>query len=97
MSLMYVRPLASNGFHRHRPAMTRPLTAVLIREDSGCVALCPEMDVASQGDSVEEARANLREAMELFLECASSAEVEARLSTKFLRVFSAAIYASARE
>lgn len=60
--------------------MTRTLTAVLIREDEGFVALCPEIDVASQGDTVEEAKANLREAVELFFECASPEEVSARLT-----------------
>ena len=62
--------------------MTRSFTAVLIREDSGFVALCPEVDVASQGDSVEEAKANLREAVELFFECASPTEIKARLSSE---------------
>ena len=61
--------------------MTRSLTAVLIREDNGFVALCPKVDVASQGDSVEEAKANLREAVELFFECASPTEVADRLSS----------------
>ena len=60
--------------------MTRCLTAVLIREDDGFVAFCPEVDVASQGNSVEEAKANLRGAVELFFECALPTEVEARLS-----------------
>lgn len=60
--------------------MTRTLTAVLIREGDGFVALCPEIDVASQGNSVEEAKANLREAVELFFECASPEEVSTRLS-----------------
>ena len=63
--------------------MTRALIAVLIREDNGFVALCPEMDVASQGDSVEEAKANLREAVESFFECASPTEVADRLSSGF--------------
>ena len=62
--------------------MTRTLTAVLIREDDGFVALCPEIDVASQGDSVEEAKANLREAVELFFECASEVEVRERLTSE---------------
>lgn len=62
--------------------MTRSLTAVLIREDDGFVAFCPEVDVASQGDSVEEAKSNLREAVELFFECASPEEIEARLSSE---------------
>ena len=43
------------------------------------VALCPELDVASQGPSVEAALANLREAVELFLECADPKEVQQRL------------------
>lgn len=57
---------------------TLQLTAVLEREEDGFVALCPELDVASQGDSVEEATANLKEAVELFLECAPKEEVERR-------------------
>ena len=46
------------------------------------MALCPEIEVVSQGDTVEEAKANLREAVELFLECASPAEIEDRLSSE---------------
>jgi predicted RNase H-like HicB family nuclease len=58
---------------------THHLTAVIEREAAdGFVALCPELDIASQGGSVEEARANLREAVELFLESAEPAEVRAR-------------------
>jgi predicted RNase H-like HicB family nuclease len=59
--------------------MSRQLTAVIQREGDGYVALCPEVDVASQGDSIESARANLREALELFFECASAVEVQQRL------------------
>ena len=62
--------------------MTRSLTALLIREDDGFVAICPEVDVASQGDSVEDAKKNLREAVELFFECASPQEIEERLSSE---------------
>jgi len=54
------------------------LTAIIEREGSVFVALCPELDVASQGDSIEEATRNLREAVELFLECAEPAEIEER-------------------
>jgi predicted RNase H-like HicB family nuclease len=43
------------------------------------VSLCPELDIASQGDSIEQARDNLREALELFFECASAEEVRQRL------------------
>lgn len=55
--------------------MTKTLTATIWREDDGFVALCSELDIASQGDSVEEARANLREAVELFFETAHPNEI----------------------
>ena len=55
------------------------LTAIIGREDAGYVSLCPELDIASQGVTVEEARANLQEAVELFLEAASATEVQGRL------------------
>ena len=54
------------------------LTGLLEREGDGYVSLCPELDVASQGSTVEEALANLREAVELFLETASPAETASR-------------------
>lgn len=54
------------------------LTAILTREGDGFVALCPEVDVASQGVTLEEAKANLREAVELFFECASPQEIAER-------------------
>ena len=57
----------------------RQLTALIEREGDGYVALCPELDIASQGGSVEDARANLVEAIELFLETADPAEIAARL------------------
>jgi predicted RNase H-like HicB family nuclease len=59
--------------------MTRQLTAIIQAEGDGYVSLCPELDIASQGDSVEQARDNLREALELFFECAPPDEVERRL------------------
>jgi predicted RNase H-like HicB family nuclease len=58
----------------------RTFTAEIHREGDMYVALCPELDVASQGETVEQARANLREAVELFLETASSQEIAARRS-----------------
>jgi predicted RNase H-like HicB family nuclease len=57
-------------------------TAIIERERDGYVALCPELDIASQGQSVEEARANLREAVELFFETADPSEVERRLHSE---------------
>ena len=59
--------------------MNKRLTAVIQRENDGFVALCPELDIASQGDSIHSARENLREALELFFECASPDEIEERL------------------
>ena len=55
---------------------TLHLTAVIHKEAGGFVSLCPELDIASQGDSIEEAKANLKEAVELFYECASPDEIE---------------------
>jgi len=51
------------------------MTAILSREDDGFVSLCPELDIASQGSTIEEARANLIEALTLFFETASPSEV----------------------
>ena len=59
--------------------MNKTLTAILEREGNGFVALCPELDIASQGESLEEAKAKLREAIELFCEGANEVEVTARL------------------
>jgi predicted RNase H-like HicB family nuclease len=61
---------------------TKSYTAIVEREGSGYVALCPELDVASQGETVESATANIKEAVDLFLECAYPAEVERRLHTE---------------
>ena len=58
--------------------MTRQFTAIVEREGNGYTALCPEVDIASQGDSVVEARANLEEALALFFENASAEEVGRR-------------------
>jgi predicted RNase H-like HicB family nuclease len=54
------------------------LTAIIEREGEGYVSLCPELDVASQGDTIELARKNLQEAVELFLETADASEIERR-------------------
>jgi predicted RNase H-like HicB family nuclease len=59
--------------------MTRQLTAIIEREGNGYVSLCPELDIASQSETIEQARENLREALGLFFECASPEEVNTRL------------------
>ncbi|GET39470.1 type II toxin-antitoxin system HicB family antitoxin [Microseira wollei] len=60
----------------------RQFTAIIERENDGYVALCPELDIASQGDTVEQARANLIEALELFFEVADPSEIERRLNNE---------------
>jgi predicted RNase H-like HicB family nuclease len=57
-------------------------TALIERENDGYVSLCPELDIASQGDTIEEAKANLTEAIELFLESADETEIKTRLRTE---------------
>ena len=59
--------------------MKRQLTAIIEREGDGYVSLCPELDIASQGDTIEAARHNLQEALELFFESASTKEIQNRL------------------
>ncbi len=58
------------------------LTAVIEREDDGYVATCPELDVVSQGDTIEQARMNLLEAVEGFFEVAAPSEIRRRLKTE---------------
>jgi predicted RNase H-like HicB family nuclease len=60
---------------------TTVYTAIIEKEGNLYAALCPELDVASQGTTVEEATSNLREVVELFLECADPQEIKRRLRT----------------
>jgi len=59
--------------------MLHRLTAIIEKEGDGYVSLCPELDIASQGNSVEQARDNLKEALELFFETAFPEEIKQRL------------------
>jgi len=59
----------------------RSLTAVIEGEGDGYVAICPEFDIASQGNAVEEARSNLTEAVALFFETADVSEIDRRRRT----------------
>jgi predicted RNase H-like HicB family nuclease len=63
---------------------TVQLTAIIEREGDGYVALCPDVDVASQGATIDEARKNLVEALELFFDTADESEIDARLHTEVL-------------
>lgn len=62
--------------------MKETFTAIVEREGDGYVALCPELDIASQGSTVEEARQNLLDAIVLFLETASQEEITERLHSE---------------
>ncbi len=53
----------------------KQITAIIHREDDVYVSLCPELDIASQGLNIEEAKDNLKEAVELFFECTSKEEI----------------------
>lgn len=59
--------------------MQKQLTAIIEREGDGYVSFCPELDIASQGDTITDARDNLREALELFFETASPEEIQTRV------------------
>jgi predicted RNase H-like HicB family nuclease len=59
--------------------MKRYMTAIIEKEGNGYVALCPELDIASQGETVSDAKKNLQEALELFFEGASPEEIIGRL------------------
>jgi predicted RNase H-like HicB family nuclease len=60
----------------------RPFSEVIERDEDWYVALCPELDIAGQGESVEEARRSLIEAIELFFEVASPSEIQERIRSE---------------
>lgn len=62
--------------------MNLHFTMVIEQDDDACVALCPELDIASQGETIAAARDNLREAIELFLEAVPADEIESRLHSE---------------
>jgi predicted RNase H-like HicB family nuclease len=62
--------------------MSKRFTVIIRQESDGFVSHCPELDIASQGETIEESLANLREAIELFYETASPAEISARGNVK---------------
>ncbi len=58
--------------------MYKQFTAIIHKEDNEYVSLCPELDIASQGETIEQAKQNLKEAVELFFQCASNEEIKQR-------------------
>ena len=61
---------------------TKDFTVIIEREGDMYVALCPELDIASQGRTVEATRGNLHEALLLFFETADRSEIETRLTNE---------------
>ena len=59
--------------------MKRYMTAIIEKEGTGYVGLCPGLDITSQGETVSDVKKNLQEALELFFECASPEEIKGRL------------------
>jgi predicted RNase H-like HicB family nuclease len=64
-------------------AKTQTFTAILYREEDVYVAECLEVGTASQGETIEEAIANLKEATELYLEELPISKTSPRLITTF--------------
>lgn len=60
--------------------MSYKFSAIVEKEGKWYVALCPELDVASQGETIETALANLKEAVGLYLETASPEEIQSSVS-----------------
>ena len=71
--------------------MNYTLSAIIEREGDWYVATCPEFDVASQGHTVEEAKQNLREAVQLFLETADPKEITIPPEPPFMTTFEVAV------
>ncbi len=63
--------------------MNSTYTAIIEKDDDVYTSLCPELDIASQGDTYDEAKSNLIEAVQLFFECASQTEVIKQLGKKY--------------
>jgi predicted RNase H-like HicB family nuclease len=65
--------------------MTGKISVVIEQDQHGCYAWCPELrGCQSQGETVEETLANIREAIELFLETLTDEERSAALSQEIL-------------
>lgn len=63
---------------------TKSFTAIIEKEDDLYVGLCLELDIAGQGNTIEEAKSNLEEAIELFFEYASENEAALRLKNDII-------------
>ena len=68
------------------PAKILGFSVVAFRDGRSYSAWCPDLDVASQGESIEESLANLKEAIELHLECLSGTELKEVLQRQGTRL-----------
>jgi len=72
--------------------MTKHWVSVIIkREGTWFVSFCPELDVASQGKTVEEAKSNLKEAVELYLQHADPSEIDLPKESPFISTLDVAL------
>ena len=71
--------------------MNYRVSIIIKREEDWYVALCPELDIASQGKSVEEARTNLREAIMMYLEHADPSEIDLPTEPPFVSALDIAV------
>lgn len=71
---MHVKYLKRRG-----GGMTRQMTAIIKRKGRGYIALCPQLDISSQGETIEQAKGNLREQLELFIESVPPDELKRHL------------------
>jgi predicted RNase H-like HicB family nuclease len=82
LDLNTIQALRQEAFSASQ-AMSRTFTAVLYREEDVYVAECPEVGTASQGETIEEAIANLKEATQLYLEEFPISTTSPRIITTF--------------
>ncbi len=71
--------------------MNYKLSAIIEHEGDWYVATCPELNVTSQGHSVEEAKQNLHEAVQLFLETADPKEISIPTEAPFITTLEVAV------
>lgn len=65
--------------------MNYKVSIVIEKDDEGYYAFCPELEgCQSQGDSFEEVLANIKEAIELYLETLPEEEIKSSLSKEIL-------------
>lgn len=71
--------------------MNYRVSMIIAREDDWFVAYCPELEVVSQGKTVEEARANLKEAVQLYVEHADPSEIDLPKEPPFVSALDIAV------